>query len=701
MSGTLITTVDAKGLMDQFADETLVTEYDTGAAGKTINEITDDLLALQVHAVPITKGTIAPTVTRALRVPAGDSILKGFLRLQESVGGYLYVDTARKLQWPTTLGEDKGQQIRYRKNLKGISRTEDHTKLIQRLYPYGAGEGDARIQLDDLLIEDEEATKSADASYGYLALGGLYSCYKDWTGAGDALPAEMIVYEDAGDVSADWFQGADEQTLRCDIGDYNAGATYTVTYRHANYLWDGTATPRTKQRRDQSITHPTTLLSWGRLYLTAHKDTYYTYRVDTVDLSESSEGDFSFDALQLGSTVTVIDEDLSIDVSTTVVKIRHPDMLRPQDMDIELANKTLDLSDKLTEVYDEQQLNQHVATEIGAGQVIVNGVFTVKDWVTGTNTTIDGDHITTDSISLNALTATGDVQSANYEADTTGWKIDAATDSAEFNNVKVRGTLYTTTIDAGSTLTVSGTISAGGGSVTIDAGTGITISGQALKFTSTSYTGYVFLDESLAVLRLQGPNVQLYPTAGHVYIGSGSHLLPSGATNDLGADSSKWNDFHCERIYTQIDFRDGFRAETSEQGDFGGSDGYADKCYAKKFYGKSDVIDIFQDHDDVALLRQIGHTSDHKLDLSTLPVELLEDEADMQAALDRTVAECERRRLNPNMPLAVAQEKNRRVMTNTEKSLGIRGVNILNWQSLLMGAILQLDGRLGIMESGK
>jgi hypothetical protein len=71
------------------------------------------------------------------------------------------------------------------------------------------------------------------------------------------------------------------------------------------------------------------------------------------------------------------------------------------------------------------------------------------------------------------LTTSGILKSANYVANTSGWQIDYA-GNAEFNNATIRGTLYTSSIASGNTLTVSGTISAGGGKVIIDS-TALTI----------------------------------------------------------------------------------------------------------------------------------------------------------------------------------------------------------------------------------
>jgi hypothetical protein len=147
----------------------------------------------------------------------------------------------------------------------------------------------------------------------------------------------------------------------------------------------------------------------------------------------STETSFSFDSLQLGSTVTVIDEDLGIDVSVRVVKIEHPDLHHPEQMNLELATRIKDITDTLSGVYDVQQLTQHIATVIGAGNVIVKGTFTVLDWATEGETTIRGDYITTGTIVLGALnfiplTSSGETGAiiATINATAEGIKISAA-----------------------------------------------------------------------------------------------------------------------------------------------------------------------------------------------------------------------------------------------------------------------------------
>jgi len=329
----IITTVEATDLLSQLGRE-LVVSYT--AENITVDAIVTALLNFQVLTPAITKGTISGSysgLTRSIKVD-GDTILRALFRLRDTVGGYIYVDNDRKLQWASSLGEDKGQQIRYRKNLKGIERDIDYSSLINKLYCYGEGEGTARIKLSDASgqTEDyvEDVTSQGAPPNGW---GGIY--------------VGVMV--------------------------------------------------------DRSITHPDTLLAWANLKLADVKNPVITYRVDTVDLSESTETDFSFESLQLGSTIKVIDEDLEIDVSVAVVKIEHPDLLHPEQMTLELSTRVKDITDTLLEVYDRQQFDQHIATEIGAGQVIVKGAFTVKDWVTDGETTIVGSNIETGTISLGRL----------------------------------------------------------------------------------------------------------------------------------------------------------------------------------------------------------------------------------------------------------------------------------------------------------
>lgn len=485
----IITEVNCDGYLAQLSEE-IIDSYDTG--GKAVTDIVTDLLAFQRKATKITKGTIAPTDTRALKVES-KTILYALLQLKESIGGYIYVDNNRALQWATTIGEDKGQQIRYRKNLKGIAKKTNYSDLCTKLHPLG-GTG---VKLSDINVETEAAGKDSN-DYGYINLTAKYACYKDWIEAGEALPEHITVYRegaeeyftptDHDDPDSDWdgegyaydgnigsaaiaydvpdatwtgnlefvftkrlmekirfhvdkfrydlfrrckveitedniewilvyskilsvgedyseqwleaafdrqqvwgarirfynqagyatqvevnelegastyqddtakfVQGANERTLRCAIENFHVDDDYFISYTHAGYLiaWDKIVTDDnliSKTLTNKYEAYAGSLLEAGRLLLDEVKEVPISYSIRTVDLSESEALALGFEALQLGSIITVIDEELGIDVSVRVVKITHPDLLKPQNMEIEITNRLRDIADVIANMYRE------------------------------------------------------------------------------------------------------------------------------------------------------------------------------------------------------------------------------------------------------------------------------------------------------------------------------------------------------------
>ncbi len=430
------------------------------ADSDTVSDIVTALLDFQVRTPAVTVGTIDAAIgdlTRSVQAD-GDSILAVLLRLRDTTGGYIEVDNSRQLNWRTSVGEDKGQQIRYGKNLTGIERYIDYSKLYNRIYAYGEGEGDARIKLRD-----------ADGQ------------------------------------TEDYVEDTDSQTE-----------------------WDGVFT---NVFVDRSITHPDTLLAWANQLIAEYKDPPITYQVDSIDLSQ----DVAFEALQLGSTVTVIDEDLGIDVSVSVVRIEHPDLLQPHRMVLELSTRTRDIADTLTEVYDTQQLEQHIATKIGAGQVWINGETFFVDWLTDTQTAIVGDHIRTGVLESNNW---GTSAGSQFDLDDGTFKLGGSSSpKLQWNGttLTVQGTIYatdgefagtlkTSDIEAGATLTVNGSIYVGTNKVLIDS-SGIAVDGGYIKV----YSGGVYgqevgeldgIEDIFRVWAESGCGLELYGPEG-VVIGAG------------------------------------------------------------------------------------------------------------------------------------------------------------------------------------
>ena len=145
------TRIDAKDFMAQLGDETVLAYT---ATTKAANTIVDELLALQYNTPAITAGTIEFTTAIDIYVPQ-DTILGVLMRMQEMLGGYMSVNNARELDWLIDIGSDTGQQIRYQKNLKGIRRTIDYSNFANRIYFYGAGEGEERVKLGGQVCQSQ------------------------------------------------------------------------------------------------------------------------------------------------------------------------------------------------------------------------------------------------------------------------------------------------------------------------------------------------------------------------------------------------------------------------------------------------------------------------------------------------------------------------------------------------------------------
>ena len=389
------------GAMVQLTDEENVS-YDTGGTPLTPTAIVTALLALQERTPAITVGTIQPTTTFCIAVE-NVTLLKAFQQCVSYIGGYIEVDENRHFNWYTEPAGNPTREIRYQKNMKGVTRKRDFTSITNKLYAYGYGETEAQVTLID---------------------------------AGEAEEY---------------------------IEDTTSQTTYGVHPRRIT---------------DKRIIHPSTLLAWAQKVLAQYKDPIYSYTVDAVNLAVHPDFAFDLENLEVGQIVRVVNSDLidpltglGLKVNVKIVKVTT-NLSNPQDISLELANATKSLSDLIAASADTSSIVNNIAVAIGAGQVRVMGTFTVDGWRTTGTTTIDGGNITANTLdctaiktsTLNAKTITlgttgGDaiIKSGNYSAGSAGWEIKANGD-AEFNNVTVRGTIATSTIGAGSVITVAGTL---------------------------------------------------------------------------------------------------------------------------------------------------------------------------------------------------------------------------------------------------
>jgi len=471
-SGSIIE-ANYSGVMIQLISEENIT-YDTTVTPKTPTQIITALLALQQHTPAITVGTIQPTTSFAFAIENAN-LLEAILKCVDYLGGWIEVDADRHLNWYNEPAlTTPVREIRYKKNMRGVTRKRDFTNIVNKLYAYGDGETEAQVTLID-----------AGETYEY-------------------------------------------------IKDVPSQTAYGV---------------RIKRITDKRIIHPSTLLRWAQKVLAEFKDPIYYYTVDVVNLAEHPDFNFDFEELQIGQIIRVVNSDLNnLSVNVKLVSV-DTNLSKPENITVELANATKDLSDTFSDVKSYQNLIQNVAVQIGAGQVTVQGMFTVDGWRSAGVTTINGGMITANTVTIsqvnftvvgagniigtinassegirisaakitisgsctfasgydptgkiaaagaaadvnanvttisggkitantidcdrlttstiNAKTITlgitgsnGVIQSVNYVADTSGFKI-AGDGNAEFNSVKVRGTLYASTLETGNTLTVKGTI---------------------------------------------------------------------------------------------------------------------------------------------------------------------------------------------------------------------------------------------------
>lgn len=436
-----------QGVLTRLSSEYIDT-YDTTATGDTFTNVITALLALQVNTPAITVGTIEPTGTIAIAAESSDiySVLNS---IRDAYGGWFEVNASRALNWYEDNTNTPNRRIERKKNLKAITVTPGYSDIVNRVYAYGNGEGDARINLTD-----------AGESYEYI--------------------------EDATSIS---------------------------TY--------GT---KAKKYIDKTITHPATLLAYAQRILAEYKNPPYQYSVNIVNLAEVNGYDYSLESLALDTRVRIIDDLLNVDVNTSIVSMSI-NLLAPEEIQIELSTVKNTLSDLFGDVLSVQDINNSVATQIGAGQVTVLGTFTVEDWTSTGTTEIDGSNITTGSITLSTVNGgSGSIQSADYSSGSAGWKIDSAGD-AEFNNVTVRGT-----IGSGGALIIDGDLATSDGKFEIKT------SGIKLKSTAGDTT-YIDLVQDTAQIQIYDAGtqrVQITPT--------GTIRLDTDAGTPIDINSTSDND---------------------------------------------------------------------------------------------------------------------------------------------------------------
>jgi hypothetical protein len=400
-------------------------------------------------------------------------------------------------------------------------------------------------------------------------------------------------------------------------------------------------------------------------------------------------------------------------------------------MEIEVANRTKDVLDLFSEVYSKIHLYDHIASRIGAGQIIIQGSFTVQDWVYPGKTTINGGEIETGTVTLTTLNFTPlssssstddiiatinasaegiridadkiilagtvavdkDIQSSNYVAATSGWIIDGNGD-AELNSVTVRGAIYatsgeftgtlkTTTIETGKTLTVSGTISAAGGEVKMTSAGFYIYDGATLRGKVGKYSTGVFMEG--------------YPD---------SYLKSSAGTYWVGVQSDQF--YIRAHTYINADF-DPVGEAGYWQGD---STHYWDRLYTENIYRTHELN--LQHHDDIGLICAMKEDPKKHgyIDKSTIPSILRRPVAETRAEMktrrttdhDRLMQELDKANLSKSEKARIKNERMAEYQTemaviDSASDDELCDIDAFAEISLAFGAIRQMAARLDAVEA--
>lgn len=422
--GALKITATYQGILTRLSNED-IDAYDTGSAGDTFENVITALLAFQLNTPAITLGTIEPVQTVALAVE-NTTIYSALNAVRDAFGGWFEVDADYQLNWYNDNTNTPDREIRRSKNLKSLTYTPSYTQIVNRVYAYGKGESDARINLGDIVSFKFTGGGSFTGSTS-ISVGDIIELKP--LGSAPLPPIVTCTVLDIQLLSGSWEnRNAVGIIIASKYGDEWAGdivvpsvirfpgsATYEAAvlsssniYKQTNieYIEDTTSQATygimVKRYVNKSITHPFTLYKYAQRILAQYKTPPYQYSVDVVNLAEVRDYDYSLESLGLDTRVRVIDDLLSVDVNTSIVSMSI-DLLSPADITIELSTVKTDLSDIFKDIISTQNINQSVATQISAGQVTVLGTFVVADWASAGATTIDGGNITANTITASQV----------------------------------------------------------------------------------------------------------------------------------------------------------------------------------------------------------------------------------------------------------------------------------------------------------
>jgi phage minor structural protein len=464
-SGSIIT-ANYSGVMGQLVQEDNIT-YDTTATPKTPTQIITALLALQENAAPITVGTIQPTTSFAFAVENAN-LLGAVLKCAEYLGGYIEVDSSRALNWYNEPSGDPVREIRYRKNLRGVSRKRDFTTIINKIYAYGFGETEAQVTLVD-----------AGEAHEYIEDGTSQTAYgvriKRMTDKRITHPSTLLL----------WAQ------------------RILALYKDPVYYYEVDVVNLAEH---PDFTFDLENLEVGQIVRVVNSDLNdLNVNVKIVSVSTQLDRPENITLELANATKTLADSIGSVQIKTSLA----------ENIAVQIGAGQVSVLGTFTV---EDWASEGVTT-IDGGNITTNTI---------TADAIKTSTLNAKTITLGTTGGDSIIKSGNYSAGSAGWQIKANGD-AEFNNVTVRGTIGTASIGTGSTITVSGNIRSSNFNSSTDTGWLIYGDGSAIVARQFQAMDNIIVDGEINTKQITvetSPHIQLWneSTWCELYV-SGNNLM--------------------------------------------------------------------------------------------------------------------------------------------------------------------------------
>ena len=575
------------GVISQLVKEDNIT-YDTTVTPKTPTQIITAILAMQARTPAIAVGTIQPTTAFAFSVENA-GMLESIFKCVEYLGGYIEVDSNRALNWYNDPSGSPVREIRYQKNMAGISQKSDFTQIINRLYAYGAENPDVSrlLNLTDAgelheYVEDSTLQTVYGISRKRRTDGRIThpSTLLRWANKILAQYKDPIYYYDVdvvnlaehADFDFDFEELTIGQMIRVVNSDLNnLSVNVSVVGVDTNLsepekikielstntpdISDSFETVKSQQNLSQNVA---VQLGAGQVTIQG---------IVTIEGWKSAGTTTINGGMITANTITTTQLNFTPVTGGTIIASINASTEGTPPGTLKIAANHISISgdctfsagyDPSTKIKSYYQTTAPtvgifagdlwIDTTVGHNNIVYryNGATwdTALDKVSTGNaaadinantTTISGGKITTNTIDCDALktstinaktitlgTTGGDaiIKSGNYVADTSGWQI-KADGSAEFQNVKVRGKIYTGTLEVGNILTCNGTI-------------------QSTTFTAGS-AGWQIKGDGTAELNSVTVRGTIYATSGEFTgtlkttdIGSGSTMTVNGTVQSAG-----------------------------------------------------------------------------------------------------------------------------------------------------------------------